>query len=230
MEIAHAPVFCPKCKLEYREGFTECSDCQVPLVRSLDAVPTTISEYENPETVELLWTGTDDSAVGAIISALKAAKISYHTTSREVGPLPGLSTRVYAILIHVRDRAIAHTALDDARQKLELPPQDEDEEPTDTDVTLPLDSPWHQEDEADSPTLPATKYVPDDFDPEDATSEVWSGPDAILAQGLKDSLRENGIGCALTKIEAGRRIAVLPADEPRAREIIREVVEATPPE
>ncbi|MCR4648303.1 MAG: hypothetical protein K5776_04410 [Lachnospiraceae bacterium] len=27
--------FCPKCKVEYREGFTICSDCKVPLVASL---------------------------------------------------------------------------------------------------------------------------------------------------------------------------------------------------
>ena len=27
--------WCPKCKAEFREGFTECSTCQVPLVDSL---------------------------------------------------------------------------------------------------------------------------------------------------------------------------------------------------
>ncbi len=37
--------FCPKCKVEYREGFTICSDCKVPLVASLkDKTP-----YENTE-------------------------------------------------------------------------------------------------------------------------------------------------------------------------------------
>lgn len=25
-------MYCPKCLTEYREGFTECSDCQVPLL------------------------------------------------------------------------------------------------------------------------------------------------------------------------------------------------------
>jgi hypothetical protein len=25
-------VYCPQCGVEYREGFTECSDCQVPLL------------------------------------------------------------------------------------------------------------------------------------------------------------------------------------------------------
>jgi hypothetical protein len=25
-------VYCPQCRIEYREGFTECSDCHVPLL------------------------------------------------------------------------------------------------------------------------------------------------------------------------------------------------------
>lgn len=28
--------FCPKCKNEYRKGFTECHECKIPLVESLD--------------------------------------------------------------------------------------------------------------------------------------------------------------------------------------------------
>lgn len=221
-------MFCPKCKLEYREGFTECSDCQVPLVRSLDKASATLSEYENPETLEVLWTGTDAGASTAIINALASANISYHQTSREVGPLPGLSKPVYAILVHARDLAIARTALDGARRKFDLPAQDEIGASADAESIL--HNTLQQEDEDDSSPLRQSDFVPDDFDPDDATAEVWSGPDVLLAQGLKDSLRENGIGCALTISPEGKRIAVLPSDEPRAREIIREVVEATPPE
>lgn len=28
-------MYCPQCRTEYREGFTECSDCRVPLVRGM---------------------------------------------------------------------------------------------------------------------------------------------------------------------------------------------------
>jgi hypothetical protein len=28
-------MFCPQCRMEYREGFVECSDCQIPLVDRL---------------------------------------------------------------------------------------------------------------------------------------------------------------------------------------------------
>ena len=32
-------MFCPECRAEYREGFTQCSDCQVPLVQDLPSEP-----------------------------------------------------------------------------------------------------------------------------------------------------------------------------------------------
>ena len=32
-------MFCPKCKAEYREGFTVCADCGVPLVETLSNEP-----------------------------------------------------------------------------------------------------------------------------------------------------------------------------------------------
>ena len=28
-------MFCPQCRVEYREGFVECSDCHIPLVDRL---------------------------------------------------------------------------------------------------------------------------------------------------------------------------------------------------
>ena len=32
-------MFCPQCRVEYREGFTQCSDCGVPLVAELRPEP-----------------------------------------------------------------------------------------------------------------------------------------------------------------------------------------------
>ena len=32
-------MFCPKCRCEYREGFTECADCRAPLVSELPPEP-----------------------------------------------------------------------------------------------------------------------------------------------------------------------------------------------
>jgi hypothetical protein len=219
-------MFCPLCKAEYREGFMECSDCQVPLVRDLSHPSGRGRNPEGTGAPELLWSGTDSSATGAIAEALKAAKVSFHTTVGEGGALPGLSKPVYAVLIHARDRVAARAALDDARRKAQLPETDEDEDPDDLQSALPIPV----EQETDDSTSAVPDYVPEDFDPENATREVWSGTDAEMARVLKDSLRENGIGCTIAKGEVGHRLAVLPSDEARAREIIREVVDGVPPE
>ena len=32
-------MFCPKCRAEYREGFSRCSDCDIPLVPELEPEP-----------------------------------------------------------------------------------------------------------------------------------------------------------------------------------------------
>ncbi len=33
------PMFCPKCRAEYRDGFHTCSDCQIDLVETLPTLP-----------------------------------------------------------------------------------------------------------------------------------------------------------------------------------------------
>jgi len=217
-------MFCPKCKAEYREGFKECSECGVPLVRNLPDASASNDETVRPGAAEILWSGTDASQSSAITKALDVAKIRYHKTLHEVGALPGLEKPVYAILVHARDLVAARTALDDVKHKSELPEQDAADAAESASFALA------QLEDSDDSSIEAPDYVPEDFDPKDATAEVWSGTDAAMAQGLKDSLRENGIGCKITKGEAGRRLSVLPSEESRAREIIREVVDASPPQ
>ena len=38
-------MFCPKCKTEYREGFTRCADCEVDLIAELSPESEPIEEY-----------------------------------------------------------------------------------------------------------------------------------------------------------------------------------------
>ncbi|MGO9588980.1 MAG: hypothetical protein ACLP3K_02905 [Candidatus Acidiferrales bacterium] len=65
----------------------------------------------------------------------------------------------------------------------------------------------------------------------DAGVEVWSGDDASLADFLRESFRTNEIDFR-TRSDSGKSqgLEVHPADEKRAREIVREVVEGAPPE
>jgi len=71
----------------------------------------------------------------------------------------------------------------------------------------------------------------EDFDPQDATSKVWFGEEVGMAKFLQDCLQANAIGCVIRAADANQlRLLVVPANESRAREIIREVVEATLPD
>jgi len=53
--------FCPKCRVEYRPGFTRCSDCDTDLVERLDVAPS----WEGAEPVEL--TRKQDSSQARLI-------------------------------------------------------------------------------------------------------------------------------------------------------------------
>ena len=68
-------MFCPLCKAEYREGFTQCSDCQVDLVESIAEPP----EEDDPP--QLVWRGSDPVAFGRVIALLDEQEIEYHVKS-----------------------------------------------------------------------------------------------------------------------------------------------------
>jgi len=66
-------MFCPKCLAEYRDGFTQCSDCQVPLIQEL---PPKISPQPHMNLVTVLET-IDINLLMVSKSVLDAAKINY---------------------------------------------------------------------------------------------------------------------------------------------------------
>ena len=70
----------------------------------------------------------------------------------------------------------------------------------------------------------------EDFDPEDATCEVWSGEDEQMVEIFKECLQNVGIGSVTREDGEKTRILVLPSAEKRAREVIREIVDEAPPE
>jgi hypothetical protein len=70
---------------------------------------------------------------------------------------------------------------------------------------------------------------PENWHPEDATVLVWSGNELEGAEFRKLSLRENEIYCRSESNGQQQSLYVLPPDEGRAREIVREVGEASLP-
>ena len=67
-------MFCPKCGAEYREGFTECADCMVPLV--WDKPPERRTEVEYVEYEEVMST-FNPADVAIVRSVLDAEDITY---------------------------------------------------------------------------------------------------------------------------------------------------------
>ena len=72
--------------------------------------------------------------------------------------------------------------------------------------------------------------VLEDIDPGDATVAVWQGQDVDTREMLKMSLRENDIFARVDENEGAAEVFVLPEDEERAKEIVREIVEGKPGE
>jgi hypothetical protein len=66
-------MYCPKCKGEYREGFTQCADCQIPLV---DELPQSESDDAPIDLVEVLSTA-DPGLIALVKSVLEAEDIPY---------------------------------------------------------------------------------------------------------------------------------------------------------
>ncbi len=73
-------------------------------------------------------------------------------------------------------------------------------------------------------------WDPEGWDPEGASVEVWSGDSVELTEMLAVSLRENRIYLRRVRAGGGEALFVLPEEETRAREIVREVIEGVPPE
>ncbi len=213
-------MFCPVCKAEYRAGFTRCTDCDADLV---DALP---SEELSTE-IALVWRGSDPVAYSAALAALRDAAIPTYTISDHdqfAWPLAIPRPR-YSLLV---SKANVEKALECVSGIVERSP-----------LALGKTPEWAlKEDEAAeaATSSPAGSQLeaPDDIGPEikpaDATAEVWSGEQDELAEMLQASLRENGIACVVDHSNGSIRIRVVPDSEPRAREIIHEVVEGTPPE
>lgn len=80
--------------------------------------------------------------------------------------------------------------------------------------------------ESDS-SVETKPILPIDWDPGEATSEVWSGADESQAEYISSSLAENGVPCRIPDEPSHRlRLCVRPADLARARDIVREITQA----
>ena len=76
-------MYCPECGSEYREGFTTCVDCEVPLT---EAPPPDVEVHPDLQFVTV-FEGSDPAALALAESLLLEEKIPYFKKSEQVQDL-----------------------------------------------------------------------------------------------------------------------------------------------
>jgi hypothetical protein len=212
-------MFCPSCKCEYIAGVTQCSDCGVALVDSLNPETATPLEHSG---VVAVWAGDDPAECVAVKDALTKAEI----------PFVDQTSNAYFIFRSMRPKTeICVPFIEEQRaRKILLGFQGSlDLEELTPEEIASLELPEPKSDSQDE-EVTLQSGMAEDWDDEEPVSEIWKGDEEHFADTLITCLRENGI--ASHKIAEGNhcRLVVHPDEEARAKEIVREVVEARPPE
>lgn len=212
-------MICPQCKCEYIRGVTQCADCGVPLVDHLEPEKASLDDVR----IVPVWRGSDASECERVAEALESADIPYTKADSQslFGSRPNEST--LEIWVGDADRKQAEeliSSLDASGFPDEITPEES--------AALPLpdsDQPDEEDEEANS-----LEDLSQEWHEDDPVSEVWNGESEPFAENLILCLRE--IGIASRKLQDGARwsVVVRPGQELRAKRIVREVVDASPPQ
>ncbi|MGB6482219.1 MAG: hypothetical protein WBE86_01895 [Candidatus Acidiferrales bacterium] len=249
-------MFCPVCKYEFRRGFTHCNTCDVELVDALPpeeevdhAPPPTAAQMDHPT---LLWSGASGGIFSALTAALDEVQVPYNKEELDARLVFSSQHADLEVWVPVANLPQAQPILDSilanplhandaASGVLDI----ENEDGTSAELPAALRDEVGDEDDEGVAGV-RHEYVARELYPEDATAEVWSGHDEMLAEVLKTCLAEIGINCYVrtpeseeddassdartNKPAAPFAVRVLPEDETRAKQIVREVTDAAPPE
>jgi hypothetical protein len=176
---------------------------------------------------ELLWSGNSVHVYQEFRTALEAAGIEFMDQHATRLLYESLQPRM-EIWTSKRD----HEAARNVWRQITGEGDDQPDEMSDPISPIeaevqPPDEPSHGNDYFSS-TAPDNVFL-GEFHSENASAQVYGG-DVDVAEDLKACLRENGIPCAIDVLGDTAKVRVLSEHEARAKEIIREVIEATPPE
>ena len=100
-------MYCPECLTEYREGFSQCADCRVPLMAGVPLPKP--AKTAAPELVTVLETA-DAFAVGLAKASLEDAGIEYEINGKVAKPSRG--TPMYRVQVTREDEADARVLLE----------------------------------------------------------------------------------------------------------------------
>jgi hypothetical protein len=201
-----------------------CADCDVELVNELPSEALVASEPVAPGDPDedpfcYFWEG-DDPRLHSEICALLDQEGILHKTVRRGDRLFYFSLRqAFQIGVPFSQFEQAETAVQKAYgSEEEKPPEATEEEPS------PLALP-----ESTGPDLLHGVREPENWYAEDAHVEIWSSEYLSPGNTIAMSLDENLIPHRFERGQGRNAIFVMPEDETRAREIVREVVEGGPP-
>ena len=244
-------MFCPVCKYEYRRSFTHCNDCDVDLVDALPSEEEVDHKLRTPadEMVQptLLWKGASGGTFSAITAALDAAKIPYNREDLDARLVFSSEFSELEIWVPAANFSDAQAVLDDvlnSTANAALPPDLTNEIPAEDDEGA--DDIRHEalkELYADDATAEIWSGKAANNVTNNAATSATSNAavnaankDALMAEILKSCLAEIGVACYVERPDADSRdaqhiyaVRVLPEDEARAKEIVRQVINAAPP-
>jgi hypothetical protein len=236
-------MFCPQCKAEYRPGFTVCADCDVDLVYELPKHAPQGEESLDPawpdndeEPLRVVWQGNDQDECIFLCQQLRAEGM-YYRVAQDVESRSLRMQVSWRYQIGVRssdhDKAKELLGVEDkpAADVKDDVDEDEDEGSGDPTVELPNTDDSTVEDAIAEERVRSRTYLKKWY-PEDAIAKVWEqSSEEDYSPAIEVCLTENLIHFRSDLSSEGRRkIYVLPADEPHALEIVREIVEGVLPE
>ena len=212
-------MICPQCKCEYIRGVTQCSDCGVALVDRLEPEKPSLDNVR----IVPVWRGSDASECERVAEALEGADIRYRKADSQslFGSRPNETTLEIWVDEADRERAEELAAsLDSSRFYEELTPGESSA------LSLPDSDEPDQEDEA----ADSLEDLSQEWHEDDPVVEAWTGDNETIADQLTMCLSEIGIASRKVSEQGRWSVVVRPQQERRAKEIVREVVEASPPE
>ncbi len=250
-------MYCPLCGAEYRPGFTVCSDCQVALVPDPPRAgsPNASNDTSDEKSFALVWSGNDSRLHAEICEALDRENIPTRTLGSEdhlfnLATRPALEVYVPADLVNSAREALKQVAaMEEIAEPsesdlLEIPaeegsPNDNDEDEEERrdsrgldpqDATVEIWSGQNRELAAMIASSLRENHIPYRSDP-DLSPDLAEPPD-IAGSDIAEPDIPGPDSAEKSASDQMRptRLFVFPEDEKSAKEIVREIVNAAPPE